>query len=92
MSQAGGGSMIGGEMPVSSPPMGMGMPMQGGMPFNPYMSMYGAPSMGFGAGAPSFMSPQQPMGSEMGGGVPPQGSPRMHPREPSNGKGSPLRR
>jgi hypothetical protein len=24
------------------------MPMQGGMPFNPYMSMYGAP-MGFGA-------------------------------------------
>jgi len=86
MSQAGGGSMIGGEAPVSSPQMGMGM--QGGMPFNPYMSMYGAP-MGFGA--PSFMT-QQPMGSEMGGGAAPQGSPRMHPREPSNGKGSPLRR
>ncbi|PWN37882.1 uncharacterized protein FA14DRAFT_187932 [Meira miltonrushii] len=64
MQQGGGG---GGEqqqqhqqMSPQMPPMSMGM-----MPFNPYMSMYGAP-MGFppGSGFGSAMGP----GSEMGGG------------------------
>ncbi|MCO5565566.1 hypothetical protein L7F22_019240 [Adiantum nelumboides] len=59
MQQAGGGEQQQ-QMSPQMPPMSMGM-----MPFNPYMSMYGAP-MGFPPGS-GFGGPMG-SGSEMGGG------------------------
>lgn len=61
MQQAGGGGeQAQQQMSPQMPPMSMGM-----MPFNPYMSIYGAP-MGFPPG--SGFGGQMGSGSEMGGG------------------------
>jgi type II secretory pathway pseudopilin PulG len=87
LSQHGGSVMSGegggGGSPPPMPPHSMGM-----MPFNPYMSMYGAPSM---TGFSGFMPP---MGSDVGQQMTASPSPNLRNRsqERLNSNNSPLRR